>query len=84
MYKLTERFHLIANYDQPLTQHTTNNPEPNICFGFETTTVSHSFQVFAGNSGGIIPQNVNFYNQNNYRKGQFLVGFNITRRWNFN
>lgn len=84
MYKLTERFHLIVNYDQPLTQHTTNNPQPNICFGIETTTISHSFQVFAGNSGSIIPQNVNFYNQNNYRKGQFLVGFNITRRWNFN
>lgn len=84
MYKLTERFHLIANYDQPLTQHTTNNPQPNVCFGIETTTISHSFQVFAGNSGSIVPQSVNFYNQNNYRKGQFLIGFNITRRWNFN
>lgn len=83
-YKLTERFHLIANYDQPLTQHSTNNPEPNICFGIETTTISHSFQVFAGNSGSIVPQYVNFYNQNNYRKGHFLIGFNITRRWNFN
>jgi hypothetical protein len=84
VYKLTERFHLIANYDQPLTKHTTNNPQPNICFGMETTTISHSFQVFAGNSGSILPQYVNFYNQNNYRKGQFLIGFNITRRWNFN
>ncbi len=84
MYKLTERFHLIANYDQALTQHTTNNPQPNICFGIETTTISHSFQVFAGNSGSIVPQYVNFYNQNDYRKGQFLIGFNITRRWNFN
>lgn len=83
-YKLTERFHLIANYDQPLTQHTTNNPQPNICFGIETTTISHSFQVFAGNSAGIVPQYVNFYNQNDYRKGQFVIGFNITRRWNFN
>jgi len=83
-YKLTERFHLIANYDQALTQHTTNNPEPNICFGIETTTISHAFQVFAGTSSGIVPQYVNFYNQNNYRKGQFLIGFNITRRWNFN
>lgn len=83
-YKLTERFHLIANYDQALTQHTTNNPQPNICFGIEMTTISHSFQVFAGNSMSILPQYVNFYNQNNYRKGQFLIGFNITRRWNFN
>lgn len=84
MYKLTERFHLIANYDQALTQHTTNNPHPNVCFGIETTTISHSFQIFAGNSGSIVPQYVNFYNQNDYQKGQFLIGFNITRRWNFN
>src|ERR1035437_4283808 len=83
-YKLTEKFHLIANYDQPLTQHTTNNPHPNICFGIEMTTLGHSFQVFAGNSGSIVPQYVNFYNQNDYQKGQFLIGFNITRRWNFN
>jgi hypothetical protein len=83
-YKLTETFHLIANYDQPLTQHPTNNPQPNICFGVEVTTISHSFQVFVGNSSSIVPQYVNFYNQNNYRKGQFLIGFNITRRWNFN
>jgi len=83
-YKLTEKFHLIANYDQPLTQHTTNNPHPNICFGIEMTTLGHSFQIFAGNSGSIVPQYVNFYNQNDYRKGQFLIGFNITRKWNFN
>ena len=83
-YKLTERFHLIANYDQALTQHTTNNPHPNICFGIETITISHTFQIFAGDSGSILPQYVNFYNQNDYQKGQFLIGFNITRRWNFN
>lgn len=83
-YKLTERFHLIANYDQALTQHLTNNPHPNICFGIEMTTISHAFQVFAGNSGSIVPQYVNFYNQNDYQKGQFLIGFNIARRWNFN
>jgi hypothetical protein len=83
-FKLTERFHLIADYDQALTQHTTNNPSPNICFGIETVTTSHTFQIFAGNSGSILPQYVNFYNQNDYQKGEFLIGFNITRRWNFN
>ncbi len=47
-YKITEKSAIIVGYDQPLTQHTTNNPHPNICFGFETTTSSHAFQVFAG------------------------------------
>jgi len=84
VYKISEKFHLIANYDQPLTQHLTNNPHPNICFGIESISSGHSFQIFAGNSNAIVPQYVNFYNQNDFQKGEFLIGFNITRRWNFN
>ena len=82
-YKITAKSAIIAGYDQPLTQHPTNNPKPNICFGFETTTSSHAFQVFAGNYYGIVPQSNNFFNQNDYREGQFVIGFNITRLWNF-
>ena len=82
-YKVTEKSSVIAGYDQPITEHTTNNPHPNICFGFETTTSSHAFQVFAGNYYGLVPQSNNFFNQNDFTKGQFLIGFNITRLWNF-
>ncbi len=82
-YKLTDKLSIIAGLDQPLTQHTTNNPQPNISFGLEVTTSSHAFQVFAGNYYGIVPQSNNMFNQNDYRKGQFLIGFNITRLWNF-
>ncbi len=82
-YKVTEKSAVIAGYDQPLTQHPTNNPHPNICFGFETTTSSHAFQVFMGNYYGIIPQSNNMFNQNDYTKSQFVIGFNITRLWNF-
>lgn len=81
--KITEKSAIIAGYDQPLTQHTTNNPHPNICFGFETTTSSHAFQVFFGNYYGIVPQSNNVFNRNDYREGQFVIGFNITRLWNF-
>lgn len=82
-YKVTEKSAIIAGYDQPITQHTTNNPHPNICFGFETTTSSHAFQVFFGNYYGIVPQSNNVFNRNDFRDGQFLIGFNITRLWNF-
>jgi hypothetical protein len=82
-YKITDKMAVIAGYDQPLTQHLTNNPDPNISFGIEVTTSSHAFQVFAGNYYGIVPQSNNVFNQNNYRDGQFLIGFNITRLWNF-
>lgn len=82
-YKVTEKSSIIAGYNQPLTQHTTNNPHPNICFGFETVTSSHAFQVFAGNYYGIVPQSNNVFNRNDFTEGQFLIGFNITRLWNF-
>jgi len=82
-YKITDKMAVIAGYDQPLTQHLTNNPDPNISFGIEITTSSHAFQVFAGNYYSIVPQSNNVFNQNNYRDGQFLIGFNITRLWNF-
>ncbi len=82
-YKISEKSALIAGYDQPLTQHPTNNPHPNICFGLETVTSSHAFQVFAGNYWGIVPQSNNMFNQNDFTKGQFLIGFNITKLWNF-
>lgn len=82
-YKVTEKSAVIVGYDQPLTQHPANNPHPNICFGFETTTSSHAFQVFAGNYYGIVPQSNNMFNQNDYTEGQFVIGFNITRLWNF-
>ncbi|MBL7726633.1 MAG: hypothetical protein JNM68_03060 [Dinghuibacter sp.] len=82
-YKISGKTAIIAGYDQPLTQHTTNNPHPNISFGIELTTSSHAFQLFAGNYYGITPQVNNFLNRNDYREGQFLIGFNITRLWNF-
>ena len=82
-YKISPKTAIIVNYDQPLTQHPTNNPHPNISFGFEFKSSGHDFEVFAGNYGYILPQNNNLYNQNDYTQGQFLIGFNISRLWNF-
>lgn len=82
-FKVSEQSAIILNYDQPLTQHPANNPHPNLSFGFETTTSAHAFQVFMGNYYGIVPQSNNVFNQNDYRNGQFVIGFNISRLWNF-
>jgi hypothetical protein len=81
-YAINDRFSIIVNYDQPLTQHTTDNPDPNISFGIQAGTSSHTFQLFVGNYQSIVPQSNNFYNHNNYRDGisAFLIGFNITKR----
>ena len=92
-YKLTNVLAFMVNYDQPITKHATKNPHPNFSFGLEVNTSNHSFQIFAGNYYSLNPQQNNLYNEynpfgytNNGTKvegGQFLIGFNITRLWNY-
>ncbi len=78
---------IIANYDQPITKHAVNNPNPNLSAGLEINTSGHTFQVFLGNYYFITPSRNNYFNQNNptgyHSLGNFLIGFNITRLWNF-
>jgi hypothetical protein len=38
-YKISTVTSILVNVDQPITKHTTNNPNPNISFGFEFSTV---------------------------------------------
>lgn len=94
-YKLTNGTALIFNYDQPITKHATNNPRPNLAMGFEFNTSNHSFQLFFGNYSLLSPQRNSLFNQNSpfnftdagsgksFDGGQFLIGFNITRLWNY-
>lgn len=93
-YVLSEVTSLIVDYDQPLTRFPTNNPHPNFAFGFEFNTSGHTFQLFAGNYSTLSPQQDRLYNTNNpfgyklsngtkVKGGQFLLGFNITRLWNY-
>lgn len=79
-YKLTPTTAIIADYDQPMTQNATNNPHPNVAGGIEFETSGHTFQIFLSNYGYSLPQYNNFLNQNDFtKKGNFLLGFNITR-----
>ncbi len=82
-YKVASAINIIANYDQPITEHKTNNPNPNISFGLEMVSSSHQFQVFVGNYANIVPQRNNMFNRNDFGDGEILIGFNIIRLWNF-
>lgn len=93
-YKLKQSMNLMFGYDQPLTKHATNNPNPNLSLGIEFTTSSHSFQLFFTNYYYITPQRNNYTNKNNpitfvsfnditFYPQHFLIGFNITRLWNY-
>ncbi len=92
-YKLTPGTSFIFDYDQPLTSFATDNPHPNFAFGLEFNTSGHTFQLFAGNYTLLNPQQNSLYNANNpfgytdngvkVPGGQFQIGFNISRLWNF-
>lgn len=81
-FRINSKLSIMLGYDQPLTKHRQDNPNPNISIGLEMSTSSHSFQVTIGNYRGLVPQGNHFFNNNDYRDGAFLLGFNITRLWN--
>lgn len=82
-YKISNVFGVIVEYDYPITEQEFNTPEPNLSLGLELVTSSHAFQLFVGNFQSLVPQYNHSFNQNNFGDNEILVGFNITRLWNF-
>jgi hypothetical protein len=94
-YSVSDVSAVIIDYNQPLTKHPAYNPHPSIGFGYEVTTSGHAFQFFLTNYTLLVPQNNNLYNKNNpfaytdnstgthYPGGQWVIGFNITKLWNY-
>lgn len=80
-YMISNITGIMFNYDQPLTQHPSQNPHPNLSIGLQVSTITHTFQIFLGNYGSILQQNNNVFNQNDFTKNQFLLGFNITKKF---
>ena len=74
---------IVINYEQPVTQNNMNNPRPNLSIGFDMKTSGHDFQIFAGTYSYTLPQYNRAFNSNDFTKGEFVIGFNITRLWNF-
>jgi hypothetical protein len=72
---------LMLEYDQLLTKQDVGaevkKPKPNLAFGWEISTATHTFQVFATNYRSIIPQYNLLYNSSN----KYMFGFNITVRF---
>jgi Membrane bound beta barrel domain (DUF5777) len=84
-YKFSNQSSFIVSYTQQLTDHkdTKFKLKPGLTFGWEIATSGHAFQIFATTFQGIIPQENIAFNQNDFTKGEFLIGFNITRLWSF-
>lgn len=71
---------IIMEYDQSLTQHEALEVKPNLSFGVEIGTSTHSFRIFIANYSSIIKQYNLFYNTNDPWSGNFRFGFNISVR----
>jgi hypothetical protein len=73
---------LMLEYDQLLTKQDTgeglDQPKPNLAFGWEIGTATHSFQVFASNYNLIIDQYNLLYSTTSR---DYMFGFNITVRF---
>ncbi len=81
-----------VNYDLFDTEPATT--QPNLSFGLEVVTSAHAFQVFIGNFQNLIPQYNHTFNDNSWSStvenangkkvhDGILIGFNITRLWNY-
>ncbi len=86
--KLTTQGSFIFNYDQPLKVLQLSNHEdvdlhPNISFGWEIATATHTFQIYCGYSKEILPQYYMMRERKEFAFDQFNIGFTITRMWNF-
>jgi hypothetical protein len=73
---------LMLEYDQLLTKQDLEvQPKPNLSLGWEINTATHAFQIFVANYSQIIDQRNLVFNTNDFAKGEYLVGFNITVRF---
>lgn len=82
-YKISPNTALIVDYTQPLTKFLKDNPHPGISVGLEFATSAHAFQLFATNYNGLVSQKNIMFNGNDFLNGDILIGFNITRIYNF-
>ncbi len=84
-YKISPNTSILIDYSQPITQYSNSDyqPKPGMSLGFEFGTSGHAFQLFVTNYWGIVPQDNYMWNQNDFFAGDILLGFNITRIYNF-
>lgn len=78
--KLTSDMSILLDVNQPITSQK-SVPKSGFSTGIEFSTVSHTFQIFISNYRGIINQQSNMFNQNEFFDGEFAIGFNISRTW---
>ncbi|WP_222983851.1 DUF5777 family beta-barrel protein [Flagellimonas meishanensis] len=94
-YKISPQTSILVDYTQPFVHYLEGSstaydpltgfidPEPGFSLGVEFRTSSHAFQLFISSYQGIVPQKNVIFNRNDFFSGDFVIGFNITRLYNF-
>jgi len=89
-FKVSPQGSIIFNLDAPIDLISLDseaddykNSKPNLSFGYEISTSTHAFQIYMGNSKGLIQQDIMVNNSNKIDLDNFMIGFTITRLWNF-
>ena len=85
--KVTSSMSILLDVNQPITSQEIA-PKSGFSIGTEFSTVGHTFQIFISNYRGIVNQQNNMFNQNDFfgdeifhSKPEFAIGFNISRTW---
>jgi hypothetical protein len=78
--KVTSDMCILLDVNQPITSQEIA-PKSGFSTGVEFSTVGHTFQIFISNYRGIVNQQSNMFNQNDFFEGDFAIGFNISRTW---
>ncbi len=78
-FLLTKHTSIDAEYFYVLSKKTATNFHNSFSVGFNIETGGHVFQLYVSNSQGIIGQNFIPGTTGDWLKGDFLIGFNITR-----
>lgn len=73
----------IKDYKKDAVASTIIYDKPNLCVGVEIATSAHAFHIYAGSANGILPQETIMWNKNDFFHGGVLIGFSMTRLWNF-
>lgn len=88
-YKISPQTSILIDYTHPFVHHLDGatyediDPEDGLSIGVEFRTSSHAFQIYMSNYNGIVPQKNIMFNQNDFFDGDILLGFTITRLYNF-
>jgi len=89
--KFSPQSAFIFQYDIPLKiqsiseQSDFDVAKPNFGVGYEVATSTHAFHIFVSTGDGILQQDNYMYNTNTVANGwkDLMIGFTITRTWNF-